>query len=557
MNEIKKLFEIVGHRKVTLYIMMLSIVVAMIEFVGLALIVPYISIATQQVIPESEYLKPVLMFFHVESFIDFMTFMTIAVVGFYILRLIVNLFFGYISLRFINMLRHVIMSKLFVHYAHIDYAHFVFRNSSDLKKTLLAESLSVQNMLKAMIDIVSESFIIFFLLGLIFYTDWKLSMALLVLFSVMFYAVTFLLKKKINFIAGERKEFARGIHKEVDETLSNFKFAKLIGAENVKIDLFNKNSYGLYRVNTLFGLLSQSPKYILETMGLLTIIGVVFYLVQIKSSEAFIATLGVYAIAFYRMLPSLNKIITSFNTFQYFKNTIDQVYDDLMIDRESYTSNDPVVFNDKIELKNIGFQYEGSSKRLFEKFDLVITKGEKVALIGSSGSGKSTLVDILMGVLKVSDGKILVDGKEIDETNMKSWRNKFGYIPQEIYLYDSSVADNVAFGREYEEERVIAVLKQANIYEFLQTKDGINTIVGEGGVQLSGGQKQRIGIARALYHAPEILVLDEATSALDNDTEEKIMDEIYRISKDKTLIVIAHRLSTIERCERKIILEKK
>ena len=446
------------------------------------------------------------------------------------------------------------MSKLFTHYAHIDYAHFVFRNSSDFKKTLLSESLSTQNILKAMIDIVSETFVLIFLLGLIFYTNWKLSIVLLILFGTIFYSVTIILKKRISIIANKRKEFAKGIHKHVDETLNNFKYTKLIGSENIKIAQFDKNSYGLYRVNTVFALLNQSPRFILETIGLLTIIGVIFYLVQIESPKTFISTLGVYAVAFYRALPSLNRIIISFNSFQYFKNTVNQVYDDLKIDREEYTINEKVMFKHQLELKDIVFKYEGSNNKLFDNYNLVIRKGEKIALTGKSGCGKSTLIDILMGILKPQKGRIEVDNIVINNTNMKLWRQMFGYIPQDIYLYDASVADNVAFGREYDERRVIEVLKQANIYEYLQTKDGVETIVGEGGVQLSGGQKQRIGIARALYHNPEILVLDEATSALDNDTEEKIMDEIYNISKDKTLIIIAHRLSTINRCERKITL---
>ena len=182
---------------------------------------------------------------------------------------------------------------------------------------------------------------------------------------------------------------------------------------------------------------------------------------------------------------------------------------------------------------------------------LKIYKGDKVAFIGESGSGKSTLVDLIIGVYKPQNGQISIDGVALSSENIKSWRKKVGYIPQTIYLFDGTVGENVAFGHEYDEAKIIEALKKANIYDFLLLKEGINTKVGDGGIQLSGGQKQRIGIARALYSDPEVLVLDEATSALDNETEAKIMDEIYEVSAHKTLIVIAHRLSTIERCNKK------
>lgn len=176
-------------------------------------------------------------------------------------------------------------------------------------------------------------------------------------------------------------------------------------------------------------------------------------------------------------------------------------------------------------------------------------KGEKVAFIGESGSGKSTLVDCIIGLLCPQNGGIWIDDVKLEKTNLKSWRKKIGYIPQNVYLFSGNVADNVAFGRELDKEKIISCLKSAKIYEFLQTKEGLETQVGDGGIALSGGQKQRIAIARALYGEPEILVLDEATSALDTEVEARIMEEIYKIAKDKTLLIIAHRLSTIEHCD--------
>jgi ATP-binding cassette subfamily B protein/ATP-binding cassette subfamily C protein len=210
-----------------------------------------------------------------------------------------------------------------------------------------------------------------------------------------------------------------------------------------------------------------------------------------------------------------------------------------------------VAFTKSVRGKSLWFRY-AKGEDVIKDISLEIRVGEKIAFVGESGSGKTTLVDLLIGIYRPVQGQIYVDDVLIDHTNIRSWRGKIGYIPQSIYLFDGTVAENVAFGSEYKGEKIVQVLKKARIWDFLETKEGLNTLVGEGGIQLSGGQKQRIGIARALYNDPEVLVLDEATSSLDDETESQIMDEIYDVSGNKTLIIIAHRLSTVQRCDRHI-----
>jgi ATP-binding cassette subfamily B protein/ATP-binding cassette subfamily C protein len=229
------------------------------------------------------------------------------------------------------------------------------------------------------------------------------------------------------------------------------------------------------------------------------------------------------------------------------------IYDDLNLetDKEGFS---PVAFTRSIRGENLRFRYLKGGD-VIKNISLEIGIGEKVAFVGESGSGKTTLVDILIGIYRPVQGHIYVDDTLIDHNNIRSWRSKIGYIPQSIYLFDGTVAENVSFGSEYDEEKLLHVLKIAKIWDFLESKEGIDTLVGEGGIQLSGGQKQRIGIARALYNDPEVLVLDEATSSLDDETEAQIMDEIYDVSGSKTLIIIAHRLSTVERCDRRIQIE--
>ena len=208
--------------------------------------------------------------------------------------------------------------------------------------------------------------------------------------------------------------------------------------------------------------------------------------------------------------------------------------------------------NSLLKVSNLAVSFdtvEGSINAV-QGIDFELNKGQTLAIIGESGSGKSTLVDLIIGLYRPIDGEIRIDNLLLDKSNLQNWRSQVGYIPQQIYLFDGTIADNVCFGREMDMDLLFKVLKQANIYDFLESKQGIKTLVGEGGIQLSGGQKQRIAIARALYGKPEILILDEETSALDEKTEKKIMNEIYQISQNKTLIVVAHRLSTINNCDK-------
>ena len=238
--------------------------------------------------------------------------------------------------------------------------------------------------------------------------------------------------------------------------------------------------------------------------------------------------------------------------FMYYHKSIDIIDEELRSPQEDLGS-DNIKFSYEIELKNVEFSYQ--EKPVLENITLKINKGEKIAFIGSSGSGKSTLVDLIIGVYQSNKGQIKIDDVFLDRTNLQSWRSQIGYIPQQVYLFDGTIQDNICFGRKLDNDLLKRVLKQANIFDFLETKQGFQTIVGEGGVQLSGGQRQRIAIARALYGEPEILILDEATSALDDETEQKIMDEIYHISSDKTLIIIAHRLSSVDRCDKTYRIE--
>jgi ABC-type multidrug transport system fused ATPase/permease subunit len=243
----------------------------------------------------------------------------------------------------------------------------------------------------------------------------------------------------------------------------------------------------------------------------------------------------------------MNRIVNGYHQIVFYRPSLNIISNHLNFTKE-LLGKEKLDFLHEIILQDVSFAFDKNN--ILEKVNLNISKGDKIAFIGNSGSGKSTLIDIIMGLLLPSSGDVFIDKVKLSSNNIKSWRDKISFIPQDIYLFDGTVAENIVFGSNYNADKVDDVLKKANIYDFFCNREGHNTKVGEGGVLLSGGQKQRIAIARALYKDSSVLILDEATSALDNETEHIIMEDLYNTTINITLIIISHRLSSIVRCDK-------
>lgn len=285
------------------------------------------------------------------------------------------------------------------------------------------------------------------------------------------------------------------------------------------------------------------------------------YMLLGNDLQALIETLTVFGAAAVRLMPCVNRINTYITEVAYAQPSLDYVYENLNMsaitranDRTVEAKNPlvTIALKDKIELKNIQYAYPNTDAMIFTGADMVVPYGKSVGIMGPSGAGKSTVVDILLGLLRAKEGTITCDGVDVFE-NYPSWLAQIGYIPQSIYLVDEPIRNNIAFGiadDEIEDRRIWEVLEEAQLKEFIETlPEGLDTTIGDRGVRLSGGQRQRLGIARALYHNPEILVFDEATSALDNETEAAVMEAINSFHGKKTMVIIAHRLNTIEKCD--------
>ncbi|MBE9835325.1 ABC transporter ATP-binding protein/permease [Campylobacter concisus] len=552
----KKLLAITTRQEKKNFIILIfmSIVLSIIETVGISAIMPFITLASDpSKIVSNKYSKMVYDFFEFSTATNFMIFFGLFLIGFYIFRAIYSMLYNYILNKFAFGRFHAFAFRLFKNYTNLPYKRFVKRNSAELIKTIVNEASNLSFYMQSLLLIFSEFFTVVLLYVLLLLMDWKMTLVLTILLGAKVLFLLFFLKRRIEKEGLKRSIMQSKFYKILNETFGNFKIIKLIQNEEKLYSEFSNISYGYARANIVSNTLSQLPRLSLETIGFSVLIGIVVYvLFQYNDANFVLPIISMYALALYRILPALNRILSNYNTILFLSNSLDIVYSDL-----SYTpqieGKDFIDFKNKIELTNVSFEYN-KNKKVLENINIIINKGDKVAFVGESGSGKSTLVDLIIGLYKPLSGEIVIDDKKLTSDNVKSYRSKVGYIPQSIYLFDGTVGENVAFGYEYDKEKITEVLKKANIYDFLSSKEGIDTLVGDGGIQLSGGQKQRIGIARALYSDPEILVLDEATSALDNETEAKIMDEIYETSQDKTLLIIAHRLSTIERCDRKIML---
>ena len=327
--------------------------------------------------------------------------------------------------------------------------------------------------------------------------------------------------------------------------------------------MFSESAYIFARNQSNLLVISQLPRLILEAIVFGGILLILLYIMNQEGTfNRAIPILSLYVFAAYRLMPAIQQIYGSFTQLTFVGPSLHKLYEDLTNLKTFNKNQDQGIlsFNKTICLKNIHYNYPNTTRTALKNISLTIHEKSTVGLVGATGCGKTSIVDIILGLLEPQQGTLEVDGKVIKKHNVRSWQRSIGYVPQHIYLSDDTVAANIAFGVESKNidyDMIIKAAKIANLHEFVfgQLPKKYQTSIGERGIRLSGGQRQRIGIARALYHNPQVLILDEATSALDNQTEKIVMDAISNLSKNITIILIAHRLSTVEVCDNIFVLE--
>jgi ATP-binding cassette subfamily B protein/ATP-binding cassette subfamily C protein len=552
----KKLYILLSkkHKAYLAVLIFFTIGLSLIETIGISAIMPFISAASNPGLLDSGWYKIAYDFFGFTKAFDFILVLGIAIIIYYLFRAVYNAVHIYLINRFSQAIYKFFSKNLFNSFLMVQYKVFVQRNSGELMNIVTNISRDTGNLTLNVLQLGSELFTILLVYALMILVNWKMTLVLTAVLSLIVLCFLFILVTKSKSHGIKQTYAGMNLSRTLRETFGNFKFIKLKGTEKTALNNFCISLDTYSRAQIVSNTLGNIPKTILESIGFsLLIAAVIAILIVFKDASMVIPVISMYALALYRMLPSIHRMLNNINNIAYYQKSLDVLDSNINQPIENEGSA-PVEFNKNIRLENVSFSYNDGIT-IFDSVSLEIEKGEKLAITGESGCGKSTLVDIIIGIHKPVSGSLFIDDKLVDNESIRDWRSKIGYIPQAIYLFDGSVAENICLGSKYDEEKIKQVLQMANIWDFLETKEGLHTKVGEGGIQLSGGQQQRIGIARALYDDPDVLVLDEATSALDMETEKKIMEEIYTVTKTKTLIVIAHRLSTVEHCDRKISIE--
>ena len=475
-----------------------------------------------------------------------------------------------IRIRYAYGFCHWLRTRLFESYATRPYGFFLRRNTADLNQKFGDVMTFIQSVLLPIGEILTRIVMVVLLVGTVFLVQPFVAIAAIVVLGGFYLGVFLWIRPRTKKIGDILWQHNIGFGKNSYQFLHGIKTVMVHGRGRHFIDQALTHSAQIGQAQSRIPIYSGGPRYMIEPIAFGGLVAIVIVLaLQGRPFSDILPNLSVMALAAYRLLPTLQLLFSQLVTVSANSYTLGQLEDE-MIQIESETEPNAkeseaargLSLDSEIKLENLSFRYPAGAPSILNDFSLTIEKNESIGIAGPSGSGKSTLVDLILGLHPPESGAILIDGEPLTSANMLSWRRMIGYVPQDIYLMDETIAENIAFGiplGEIDQDALRSAAEGAQILEFIEKEltHGFETTVGERGVRLSGGQRQRIGLARALYHNPQILILDEATSALDHATEAAVMETIHKLQGSLTMITIAHRLSTLEKCDRIFNLEKK
>ncbi|MBR5407304.1 MAG: ABC transporter ATP-binding protein [Lachnospiraceae bacterium] len=564
MNLLKKINYIFSAKQKlqSVFLCIGLLIGALLELVGVSLITELVSIISDpSKIHENALLRRVYDMFSMRDERQFFLFMVVGLIVVYLLKNAFLLWINYVQYTFIynNQLR--LSGRLIDCYLKKPYTYHLDKNSAEMVRNVMLDSERFFQMLLSVFLMLSEFLISVLLCVYLLVIDWFITLSVVIILGVFTGLYLLLFKNKAKEYGKENQTYDGKMHQSINQALGAVKDIKILHREKYFVDAFcgfGKKKMRAVRNNNVLG---QAPKYVIETVCIGAILSVL--LIKINRGEdlsSMITQLAAFALAAFKLLPSVSKINNYANLIVFLKPSVDLIYRDIkdtedmksfeLADAaETVTDNEDVT---AITVNGLSYRYPHTDRDVLKGVNISIPLGYAVGLMGPTGAGKSTLADIILGILTPTEGTVCYGNMNVHEHPLK-WSKKLAYIQQSIYLADETIRNNVAFGIEddkIDEAKVWQALEEAQIKDFVESlPEGLDTMVGERGVRLSGGQRQRIGIARALYDDPEILVLDEATSALDNETETAVMDAIDNLMGRKTLIIIAHRLTTLRNCQ--------
>jgi ATP-binding cassette, subfamily B, bacterial PglK len=572
VRTLKKLLALLTppERKSADVLMGMILVMAFLDMLGVASILPFMAVLTNpELVQTNAMLNAVFtMSGHIglhtpEQFL-------FALGALVFVLLVTSLAFRalttYAQTRFALMREYSIGKRLVEGYLHQPYSWFLSRHSADLGKTILSEvGAVVGGGLTPLMNLIAQSTVALALLILLIIVDPLLALSVGVVLGLSYAGIFVVMSGWLKRLGQSRIKANQERFTAVSEAFGAAKEVKVGGLEQAYIQRFAKPAEIFAKGQATAQVIAQLPRFALEAIAFGGMLLVILYLMAKSGSFASaLPIIALYAFAGYRLMPALQQIYGAFTQLRFVGPALDALYQDLISLQAADIQNgqlSTLPLRQAIHLNQVSYRYPSAPQSALKGIDLAIPAYSKVGFVGATGSGKTTTVDVILGLLEPDKGSLKIDGHPITVANRRQWQRAIGYVPQHIYLADDSVAANIAFGvnaKDIDQQAVERAAKIANLHEFVvnDLPQGYATAVGERGVRLSGGQRQRIGIARALYHNPQVLILDEATSALDTLTEKAVSEALRNIGKEVTVILIAHRLSTVRHCDQIYFLDQ-
>ena len=555
----------------------LILIGGLLETLGVSMMVPLVQgIMDPEALYQNEIVGKILRFLHIET-ADMgqagggnrmIIFMLAALMILFVVKNVYLLFQTYVQNTFVTRNRNRMISRVMREFLNRPYEEYLGADIPTVFRLTDSDIPNAFQLILVLIQMITEIVVSAFLCVVLVVVSPVMTVFIVAIFLGMTLLLSKILKPHLNAIGRKNQEIQSRIAKWRIQSIYGLKDVKVLHREEFFVrNYYESGSIGA-NVARNYAVLNNLPRLLIEMIFIVSMLAfIMVYILGGGNINVLIPQLTAFAVAAVRIMPSANRINTYMSEIAYSQPCLDYLYENLNEsmkqdvngsvtgygkDAPKETDKQRTVLRDKIVLDHITFAYPGTDKNIFTDAHMEVKRGQSVGIMGPSGAGKSTIVDILLGLLHAQKGSITWDGQNIFD-DYEAWLSQIGYIPQCIYLVDESIRDNIAFGIDadkIDEKRIWEVLEEAQLKEFIEElPDGLDTTIGDRGVRISGGQRQRIGIARALYHDPEILVFDEATSALDNDTEKAVMDAVNSFHGKKTMVIIAHRLNTIAKCD--------
>ena len=570
-SNIKNLLHLWRHlskrrQKQFCLLLILMIIAALAEIVSVGTLLPFLSVLTA---PEQLYQHPLMQQINqtleITSPNQLMRPLTILFIIAVLSAGLIRLTLLYTMIRLSYATGADLSINIYRRTLYQDYAVHTSRNSSEVINGIITKTTTViGSIISPTLNIISSIFLLIGILGALFAINFYVTLFAFIGFGFFYLMVVFYTKTQLKYNGEIIAYQSTQMVKSLQEGLGGIRDVLIDNAQQFYCKLYRNADLPLRRASGDNVFISQSPRFMMEAIGMTLIAALAYVMIQQEGDmSATIPVLGVLALGTQRLLPALQQAYSGFSQIKGSKASFEDILDllDQPLPEYAYLPPPkPILFENEIKLKNLSFRYTQEAPWVLKEINLSISKGEHIGFIGETGSGKSTLLDIIMGLLTSTNGEITIDQQPLNNQNRRGWQAHIAHVPQNIFLSDGTIEENIAFSvpkEQIDHQHVVKSAQQGNIVEFIdQLPNGYQTLVGEQGVRLSGGQRQRIGIARALYRKPSVIILDEATSALDNETEQRVMESIDSLGKEVTVLIIAHRLTTLKSCDRIVKLNK-